>query len=261
MKYKLLGPLLFLYLFCFSFNSLSDDSLKFAVNNKLRGSENISRDKYRNPYDTLSFFEISRNKKVLEVIPGTGWYTEIISKYMRGTQNFYVLMYGQPQLDILKKIQKKFSEKFDNNESFGDVQKLYFNENLEVTDKNGYFDLIVTFRNTHNWLQMNKADEAYNSISKLLKKGGILGVVQHRASENVKENFSKGYVKEDFLIKQIEKQGLKFIEKSEINSNPRDLKNYKKGVWSLPPRFSDGKKTKYLNIGESDRMTLKFIKL
>ena len=261
MKYKLLGPLLFLYLFCFSFNSLSDDSLKFAVNNKLRGSENISRDKYRNPYDTLSFFEISRNKKVLEVIPGTGWYTEIISRYLRGTQNFYVLMYGQPKLDILKKIQKKFSEKFDNNESFGDVKKLYFNENLDVTDKNDYFDLIVTFRNTHNWLQMNKADEAYNSISKLLKKGGILGVVQHRASENIKENFSKGYVKEDFLIKQIEKQGLKFIEKSEINSNPRDLKSYKKGVWSLPPRFSDGKKTKYLNIGESDRMTLKFIKL
>ena len=261
MKYKLLGPLLFLYLFCFSFNSLSNDSLKFAVNNKLRGSENISRDKYRNPYDTLSFFEISRNKKVLEVIPGTGWYTEIISKYLRGTQNFYVLMYDQPKLDILKKIQKKFSEKFDNNNSFGDVKKLYFNENLDVTDKNGYFDLIVTFRNTHNWLQMNKADEAYKSISKLLKKGGILGVVQHRASENDEENFSKGYVKEDFLIKQIEKQGLKFIEKSEINSNPRDLKNYKKGVWSLPPRFSDGKKTKYLNIGESDRMTLKFIKL
>ena len=261
MKYKLLSPLLFLCLFCFSFNSLSDDSLKFAVNNNLRGSENISRDKYRNPYETLSFFEISRNKKVLEVIPGTGWYTEIISKYMRGTRNFYVLMYGQPKLDILKKIQKKFSEKFDNNESFGDVKKLYFNENLDVTDKKGYFDLIVTFRNTHNWLQMNKADEAYKSISKLLKKGGILGVVQHRASENDEENFSKGYVKEDFLIKQIEKQGLKFIEKSEINSNPRDLKNYKKGVWSLPPRFSDGKKTKYLNIGESDRMTLKFIKL
>ena len=261
MKYKLLSPLLFLLLFSFSFNSLSDDSLKFAVNNNLRGSENISRDKYRNPYDTLSFFEISRNKKVLEVIPGTGWYTEIISKYMRGTRNFYVLMYGQPKLDIIKKIQKKFSEKFDNNESFGDVQKLYFNENLEVTDKNGYFDLIVTFRNTHNWLQMKKADEAYNSISKLLKRGGILGVVQHRASESDKDNFSKGYVKENFLIKKIENQGFKFIEKSEINSNPRDLKNYKKGVWSLPPRFSDGKKTKYLNIGESDRMTLKFIKL
>ena len=261
MKYKLLGTLLFLCLFCFSFNSLSDDSLKFAVNNNLRGSENISRDKYRNPYDTLSFFEISRNKKVLEVIPGTGWYTEIISKYMRGTRNFYVLMYGQPKLDILKKIQKKFSEKFKNNESFGDIKKLYFNKNLDVTDKNGYFDLILTFRNTHNWLQMKKADEVYSSISKLLKRGGILGVVQHRASENDKENFSKGYVKENFLIKKIENQGFKFIEKSEINSNPRDLKNYKKGVWSLPPRFSDGKKTKYLNIGESDRMTLKFIKL
>lgn len=261
MKYKLLNSLFFVYFFCFSFNSLSDDSLKFAVNNKLRGSENISRDKYRNPYDTLSFFELSKNKKVLEVTPGTGWYTEILSKYMKGTSNFYVLMYDQPKRDIVKKIQKKFLEKFNNNQSFGDVKKIYFSENFNIAYKNRYFDLIVTFRNTHNWLQMKKADKVYGSISKLLKKGGILGVVQHRALVNDKKDFSKGYVKEDFLIKLIENQGFKFVGKSEINSNLKDLKNYKKGVWSLPPRFSDGKKTQYLNIGESDRMTLKFIKL
>ena len=261
MKYKLLNSLVFLFLFIFSFNSLSDDSLKDAVNNDLRGTENINRDKYRNPYETLSFFEISKEKKVLEVTPGAGWYTEIISKYMQSSQNFYVLMYDKPKLDILKKIQKNFLEKFDNNQSFGSVKKIYFNENLDVDHKGNYFDLILTFRNSHNWLQMKKAEKAYNSFSKLLKKGGVLGVVQHRASFNNKNNFAKGYVKESFLIKLIENQGFKFIEKSEINANPRDLKNYKKGVWSLPPRFSDGKKTQYLNIGESDRMTLKFIKL
>ena len=261
MKYKFLNYLVLLFFFSLPFNSLSDDSLKIAIDNPLRGNENINRDKYRNPYDTLSFFEISKKKKVLEVIPGTGWYTEIISKFMKGTDNFYVLMYGNPKLDILKRIQKRFVDKFDNNQSFGSVKKIYFNENLDIDHKNGYFDLVLTFRNTHNWLKMKKAEKAYNSFSKLLKKGGVLGVVQHRASMNNNKDFAKGYVKESFLINLIENQGFKFVEKSEINANPRDLKNYKKGVWSLPPRFSDGKKTEYLNIGESDRMTLKFIKL
>ena len=123
MKYKFLNYLVLLFFFSLPFNSLSDDSLKIAIDNPLRGNENINRDKYRNPYDTLSFFEISKKKKVLEVIPGTGWYTEIISKYMKGSQNFYVLMYDKPKLDILKKIQKKFLNKFDNNESFGSVKK------------------------------------------------------------------------------------------------------------------------------------------
>ena len=105
MKYKFLNSLVWLLFFSLPFNSLSDNSLKIAIDNPLRGNENINRDKYRNPYDTLSFFDISKKKKVLEVIPGTGWYTEIISKFMKGTENFYVLMYGNPKLDILKRIQ------------------------------------------------------------------------------------------------------------------------------------------------------------
>ena len=123
MKYKFLYSLVFLFFSSFSFYSLSDNSLKIAVNNPFRGADNINRDKYRNPYDTLSFFEISKEKKVLEVIPGSGWYTEIISKYMKGSQNFYVLMYDNPKLDILKKIQKKFVDKFEDNQSFGDIKK------------------------------------------------------------------------------------------------------------------------------------------
>ena len=93
MKSKYLNSLVFLFFFSFSFNSISDDSLKISINNSLRETKNMLRDKYRNPYDTLSFFEISKEKKVLEVVPGTGWYTEIISKYMKDSQNFYVLMY------------------------------------------------------------------------------------------------------------------------------------------------------------------------
>ena len=117
---------------------------------------------------------------------------------MKGSQNFYVLMYDNPKLDILKKIQKKFVDKFEDNQSFGDIKKIYFNESLDVNHKNGYFDLVLTFRNTHNWLQINKAKEAYKSFHKMLKKGGILGVVQHRASMNNKKDFDKGYVKESF---------------------------------------------------------------
>ena len=107
MKHKFLNSFVLLFFFSLSFNSLADQSLKIAINNPLRGTENIQRDKYRNPYDTLSFFEISKEKKVLEVVPGTGWYTEIISKFMKGSENFYVLMYNNPKLDILKKIQKR----------------------------------------------------------------------------------------------------------------------------------------------------------
>ena len=83
---------------------------------------------------------------------------------MQGSQNFYVLMYDKPKLDILKKIQKNFLEKFDNNQSFGSVKKIYFNENLSTDNKNDYFDIVLTFRNTHNWLQMKKAEKAYNSF-------------------------------------------------------------------------------------------------
>ena len=120
----------------------------------------------------------------------------------------------------------------------------------------------MTFRNTHNWLDSNNAEKIYRSIFNSMKKGGVLGVVQHRADESSEFNYKGGYVKESFLIKLIEDQGFKLVKKSEINSNPKDLKDYAKGVWTLPPtlRLGDKNKAKYSNIGESDRMTLKFIK-
>ena len=102
--------------------------------------------------------------------------------------------------------------------------------------------MILTFRNIHNFLDQDKSDNIFNSINKSLKKGGILGVVQHRADKSLDLEFSKGYVKESFIIDQIESHGFELVEKSNINSNPKDLKNYEKGVWTLPPRLIEGEK-------------------
>ncbi len=236
-----------------------------AVENPNRGKEDIYRDKYRNPLETLNFFGLDRKMKVLEVIPGRGWYTKIISNYMKSTNNFYVATYENPPFatEIITKIQKEFFNFFRNNiENFGEIKSTKINKDFKLIGYNDYFDMILTFRNTHNFLDQNKSKEIFKSFHKSLKKGGVLGVVQHRANEISEFNYKKGYVKESFLINHIEQQGFSLLKKSEINANPRDIKNYEKGVWTLPPRYTEGAKNRslYTSIGESDRMTLKFIK-
>ena len=238
--------------------------IESAIQNQFRKKENIARDIFRNPLETLIFFGIRRDMKILEVVPGRGWYTEILANYMKNTDNFYVAKYNKPPfaVEIINKIQNEFDTYFSENEkNFGSVQQVFINDRFEI-ESDRKFDMILTFRNSHNWLGIEKGEQIYRSIYKNLKKGGILGVVQHRANETMESNFGKGYVKESFLIKFIEEQGFKFVEKSEINSNPKDLKNYEKGVWTLPPTFRLGEKdkSKFIEIGESDRMTLKFKK-
>ena len=262
--------LFFIYLL-FIFLSFSEQAIakknliKDAVDNQFRKEINKSRDKYRNPVETLNFFGLRRDKKVLEIIPGRGWYTEIISKYMNGTDNFYVATYENPSyaVEIINKIQKEFVDYFKKEEKkFGKLKYVLIDDQFRVKNYENYFDLILTFRNTHNFLDQKKSENIFKSFHKSLKKNGILGLVQHRADESSNYNFQKGYVKESFLVKHVEKHGFELIDKSEINANLKDLKNYEKGVWTLPPRLSEGEKNKsyYLSIGESDRMTLKFKK-
>mgnify|MGYP001180231210 CR=1 FL=1 len=260
---------LFLLIFSLNYsfaNEINNEQLiSIAVNSDDREERNILRDKYRNPVETLSFFGLSKDMKVLELTPGRGWYSEILGKYMKGTDNYYVAKYDPPQfaIEIINKIQKEFVTYFSNNtDKFGKIKYISINEDFEIISDQNKFDMVLTFRNTHNWLDRNKAKKIYSSIYKLMKKGGVLGVVQHRADESSDLNYKGGYVKESFLIKFIEEQGFKFLEKSEINSNSKDLKNYEKGVWTLPPTFRLGEKdkSKYSKIGESDRMTLKFAK-
>ena len=185
---------------------------------------------------------------------------------MKDSENFYVATYKEPSyaVEIIKKIQKEFNNYFEENKKeFGELKYIDIDKNFNFKNYDNYFDLVLTFRNIHNFLDQGKSDNIFKSINKALKKGGILGVVQHRADESLESGFRKGYVKESYIINQIEGHGFKLIEKSNINSNPKDLKNYEKGVWTLPPRLVEGEKNKslYLSIGESDRMTLKFKKI
>ena len=259
---------LFIYLFLFSLIfdakiAQSDDLLVSSINNEKRNEKNIKRDKYRNPFETLTFFEINRKKKILEISPGGGYYSEIISHYMKKTNNFFSTEYFVPPVEAVRKGQEKYNEFFEENKKdFGQINKVYFlkNNKLELEEKN--FDLVLTFRNTHNWLGSNSAENVYQSIYDVMKKGGILGIVQHRADEKSNFNFKNGYVKESFIIRFLEDIGFKLLDKSDINKNTKDKKDYKNGVWTLPPRLvlGDLDRQKYLDIGESDRMTLKFIK-
>ena len=259
---------LFIYIFLFGFivdakSAKSNDLLVSSINNEKRNQINVKRDKYRNPLETLTFFEIDRKKKVLEISPGGGYYSEIISHFMKKTNNFFSTEYLVPPVESVKKGQEKYNQYFeDNKKDFGLVNKIYFLKNNKLESKEKDFDLVLTFRNTHNWLDSNSAKSVYQSIYNVMKKGGILGVVQHRADESSKFNFKNGYVKESFLIDFLEDIGFKLLDKSNINQNKKDTKDYKNGVWTLPPRLVLGEKNKdkYLKIGESDRMTLKFIK-
>ena len=256
-----------LLVFFLSFDTESkaqDSSLKQSIDNQYRSPLNKKRDVFRNPKETLDFFELHTNKKVLEIAPGRGWYTEILSNYMNKTDNFYVTNYTDPPREIISKIQKDFHDHFESNkEKFGSYKVVKFEKNLVFDNfKNNYFDLVLTFRNTHNWLGSNTAKNVYKSIYDSMKKGAILGIVQHKGNEDMEKNFNNGYVKESFLIDFIEEIGFQFVEKSNINANSKDTKDYKSGVWTLPPRLVMGEKDKkkYLAIGESDRMTLKFVK-
>ena len=255
-----------LFLFCFIFDIgsvKSDDLLISSIKNEKRNEKNIKRDKYRNPLETLSFFEINREKKILEISPGGGYYSEIISYYMKETNNFFSTEYLVPPVEAVRKGQENYNKFFEENKGdFGQIKKIYLLKNNKLELKEKDFDLVLTFRNTHNWLGSKTAKSVYQSIYNVMKKGGVLGIVQHKADENSKLNFKNGYVKESFIIRFLEDIGFKLLDKSDINKNTKDKKDYKNGVWTLPPRLvlGDIDRQKYLDIGESDRMTLKFIK-
>ena len=128
----------------------------------------------------------------------------------------------------------------------------------------GQADMVLTFRNVHNWLNNDTADQVFAAMYEVLKPGGILGLVTHRGEEHMvgKEWSKKGYVAEAEVIRLAEKAGFQFVGKTEINANPKDTRDHPKGVWTLPPayRLGDEDREKYAAIGESDRMTMKFMK-
>ena len=223
--------------------------------------ESSERDKFRNPKDTLSFFKINPSQTVVELAPGGGWYTEILAPYLKDHGKLIAAHYNPEQGDYFKRSRDKYDAKLASNEIYEQVEVVHL---LESYGENGTADLVLTFRNLHNWIGREDIDTVLSSSYAVLKSGGLFGVVDHRAKpETSLEDMRKsGYMTEAYAIELIEKAGFKLVDSSEVNANPKDTKDHERGVWTLPPslRLGDQDRDRYLEIGESDRFTLLFQK-
>lgn len=244
------------------------DPLDAAISGAHRDAKNVARDVYRHPKETLSFFGIKPDMQVLEILPGAGWYTEILAPYLRDDGLLTVASFGPDHsMEYLRGLHNKLMEKLDGNpEVYGKVVLGLFQGGAYLEDfKDESFDMVLTFRNTHNWIRFGGVEDVYRAIYRVLKSGGVLGVVQHRAEagSDAAATAENGYVPESYLIKLLEGIGFELVDKSEINANPKDTKDHPEGVWTLPPayRLGDENRDRYAATGESDRMTMKFVKL
>lgn len=234
-----------------------------AVSSPFRTPSFKKRDIYRNPVDTLTFFRIKPNMKVMEVTPLTPWYSEILAPFLND-QGQYIMANSSGYDSAIK------SEDFLNWASkhpyiAKNVHRIDFdlsNPNMTLGEDSS-IDAVLTFRNIYHWIQAKKEELAFEAMFKVLKRGGILGVVEHRApQDSLESKITAGYIKEIEVIRLARKAGFRYFGKSEVNGNPKDTKDYGKGVWSLPPNLINKKRDRdmYIEIGESDRMTLKFVK-
>lgn len=242
-------------------------TLEEAVKSTYRNPENMKRDQYRHPLETLKFFGVTPEMTVVEVSPGAGWYMEILAPYL-SSKGQYIAAVHPVTADnaYMNELHAKITDWLKQNPEVGDKAKLTeFNPPTQVDiAPAGTADRVLTFRNVHNWMARGNEKAAFQAFFKALKPGGVLGVVEHRASPKSKRDpkAKNGYVLQKDVIKLAESVGFVLDGQSEINANPKDTKNHPEGVWTLPPslRLKDKDKEKYLAIGESDRMTLKFIK-
>lgn len=240
--------------------------LQDVVNGPQRTPEQKARDKYRHPVETLAFFGIQPNMTVVELWPLGGWYTSILAPYVKGTGTFYAAAMDPAStapgdVKYNGELKKMLDARPD---SYSEVKWSVLAPGKLEYAPDGSADLVVTFRNIHNWVWQGMEKDVFAAAFRALKPGGVLGVEEHRHNDASYEPKQRGqaYVGEDYAIKLIESVGFKLAGKSDINRNPKDTKDYPKGVWTLPPNYAEGEKdkAKYAAIGESDRFTLKFVK-
>ena len=231
-----------------------------------RSDANKARDAHRHPKETLSFFGLEPDMTVLEVSPGGGWYTEVLAPLL-SEHGKLIAGHGSPNGSAYSRrsLGRYLQKLGENRDIYSGVDVRVMQPPTAPIDlAAGSVDLALVFRNVHSWLRAGNADAALADIFRSLKPGGTLGIVQHRGKEGISldEMKRKAYVPESKVVAMAEAAGFVLEASSEINANGKDTKNYPKGVWTLPPSFTEGDKdrAKYAAIGESDRMTLKFTK-
>lgn len=236
-----------------------------ALEGAHRTPEFVERDQYRNPAQTLRFFDVQPEHDVVEISPGAGWYTEILAPYVEG--NLYAAHFPESSgVEYFDRLRSEYEARLARDpDVFGRVQIVVFDPTtgaLELEDNS--VDRVLSFRNVHTWLRFDSEKEAFTSFFRVLRPGGYLGIVQHRSRQliNRDQMVETGYVVQDAVIEAAQAAGFEFVAASEVNANFRDTANHPEGVWTLPPslRLGDRDRERYRSIGESDRMTLKFRK-
>jgi predicted methyltransferase len=240
-------------------------ALDTALAGDWRSAANRARDQYRHPRETLGFFGVRADQTVIEIWPGGGWYAEVLAPMLRANGHYIGVMPPSAVSAGSQRNNDKLRAMFAARADLFDKGRLIEADlTAPVLGAPGSADVVLTFRNAHNWVMTNSQAAMFKAMFTVLKPGGTLGVVDHRAraDQPAAEMKSSGYLPEAYVIKLAEDAGFVLEDKSEVNANPRDTKDYAEGVWTLPPTLTLGEKDrdKYLAIGESDRMTLRFIK-
>jgi predicted methyltransferase len=246
-------------------------ALDAAIAGDWRTPDFVARDRYRHPRETLLFFGVRPDMHLIEITPGGGWYTEILAPYLyeRGT---YVAALVDPQSlpqerrEGAQQSHAKFMARLggEPEQVYGRSTTVDFDPAAPRFGDPGTADAVLTFRNVHNWLAAGTAEAYFKAFFDVLKSGGTLGVVDHRAKPgtDLARMKKSGYLTEDLVIKLATDAGFKLDAKSEVNANPKDTADHPNGVWTLPPTndHDAADDAKYKAIGESDRMTLRFVK-
>ncbi len=245
----------------------SDARLDWAIAGPHRSPQNRARDAFRHPKETLAFFGVTKDSHVVELWPGGGWWTEILAPFLRDSGKLSVTNFDPAKTKgEMHQWAQSYEDKLHAAPSlYGKVEVVHIAPPNELTlGPEGSADFVVTFRNLHNWLQDGSEKSVLAAAFKVLKHGGVFAMEEHRADPDADRKVATdtGYVSEKLAIEIVEAAGFKLAGKSEVNANPKDDHKHEGGVWALPPvlRNGDKDKAKYVAIGESDRMTLKFVK-
>ncbi|WP_323991502.1 methyltransferase [Nguyenibacter sp. L1] len=246
-----------------------DAALRRAVADPARTPKFVARDAVRHPVEELEFFGITPRSTVVEIWPGGGYWTEILAPYLHDRGVYYVAMGagdGTHVESAFSRFPQAEQERFDADPArFGRIRRTVLSQGHDDIAPAGSVDMVLTFRNLHNWMKQGDAEEMIAAVHKALKPGGIFCVEDHRARPDAPQDprALSGYVRQDYAIALIEKAGFALVSHSEIDANPKDTTHWAKGVWTLPPTLALGEqdRARYQAIGEADNFVLKFRKV
>jgi predicted methyltransferase len=247
----------------------TDAKLVQSLGGSQRTDAEKARDVYRHPRETLEFLGLRENMTVVEISPGGGWYTAVLAPVLREHGKLFVAggdPNGDPKAEGTKDAKDLLARFQKAPEAFDRVEPIVIHPDAISFGTPETADMVLTFRNFHNWVGDPIEAKILAAAFAVLKHGGVLGLTDHRAkadgSRDPKVIGETGYVPERFVVEEVEKAGFQLADRSEINANPKDTTDHPRGVWTLPPVYALGEtdRAKYQAIGESDRMTLRFVK-